>query len=152
MGEVVVLDGGERIWHLKLAGLSFHEISKELDLPTAYCVSKFRDFQKYLAQDISLEKREQMAHLEMARIDAIQYPQYMAALGGDLKAAEFVLKAITLRARLAQLDSINPNAGDNRSQILIAGGTKEDFIAALIQGRAVASATDDDEEDEEDRE
>lgn len=150
MGEVVILDSGERIWHLKLAGMSFYEIANELDIPTAECVAKFRNFQKYLAQDISLEKREQMAHLEMARIDAIQYPQYMAALGGDLKAAEFVLKAVALRARLAQLDSINPNAGENKTQILIAGGTKEDFLAALAQGRTVTGVPDDDVEDEED--
>ena len=150
MGEVIVLHSGERIWHLRCAGMDFAEISKELNLSTAECVSRFREFQTDLIKSVSLDKREQMAHLEIARIDAIQFPQYMAALAGDLKAAEFVLKAIALRARLAQLDAINPNVGENRTQILIAGGTKEEYLAALIEGRTVASATDDDEGDEED--
>ena len=70
MGEVIVLHSGERIWHLRCAGMDFAEISKELNLSTAECVSRFREFQTDLIKTVSLDKREHRAHLAIAPIDA----------------------------------------------------------------------------------
>jgi len=151
--EGTVVDPSERIWYLRCAGLSFVEIAAQLQMDPSAVIRRFREYQLYLAKDVSLEKREQQAHMVMSQLDALQYPFYEQAMTGDVKSAEFVLKVIQTRMKLFNLDAANPNTESGQQQILIVGNSKEEFLSALQHGRnQLASSPSDDEEDEEDEE
>jgi heme oxygenase len=52
---------------------------------------------------LSDERKEEILDLELARLDELQRAYYQSGIDGDLKAAEFVLKVMNHRAKLARL-------------------------------------------------
>ena len=148
--EGTIVDLSARIWYLRCAGLQVPEIAAQLQMNEDDVIRRFREYQLYLAKDVSLEKREQQAHMVLSQLDALQYPYFEAAMTGDVKSAEFVLKVIQTRMKLFNLDAANPSTESGKQQILIVGTSKEEFLEALQNGKnQLTGRTSDDEEDEE---
>lgn len=148
--EGTLVDLSAQVWYLRSGGLSVPEIAQKLQLSREEVIRRFRDYRLDLAKDVSLEEREQIVQLELARLDAMQYPQWDAAMQGDVKAVEAVLKIMQMRMKYLGLDMVNPTTDAGKQQILIVGTSKEEFIEALQNGKnQLTGSHGDDEEDEE---
>lgn len=150
--EIEHYDPVEQIYHLKKAGRSFREIAKEVDLPAAACMKLYSSYMTELAQGISSEQRDIDLQMELERLDALHNAYWDHAISGDLKAAEFVLKVGAQRGKFQKFDALSPTDTQQIANILVVGGTKEDFIKALAEGRGelpVAGPAQDDGKDTE---
>lgn len=150
MSEVQNYDPGERIYHLRKAGISFSQIAKDFEMTTAEAVSYFRKFQTELAASYSLDDRQALVLLELERLDALQNSIWEAAVVGGLPSIDMVLKIMKQRVQLLQLDAVNPTDVAQVANILIVGGSKEEFLQAMREGRnakGLAGARRDDEND-----
>lgn len=139
-GNVVQLhpddDDPRPAYHLRKAGYSFQEISKMVGRSVPACMNDFREYQNELAKELSLNDREAMTLLELGRLDDLQKVFYASASHGDLKALEGVLKIMVHRMKLGGLDQANPVNPQQSANIIMVGGSQEEFIEALRAGRA----------------
>jgi hypothetical protein len=89
---------------MKIAGLDFETIAKRLGYASrgAACT----DIDRALAANIAEQNQQaaELRELEILRLDRLQAAAWTAAVGGDLRAIETVLKVIDRRARLNGLD------------------------------------------------
>ncbi len=114
-----------------LAGLTYQEVADQLGYANRGTVHRIvqQALDRHEAQTL-----KELRELELARLDGLQAAFYASAEGGDLRAGEFVLKVMAHRCRLLRLDREEGSELDD-SRVLIVGGTKEAFIAALQSGR-----------------
>lgn len=124
------------VYHLRKAGYSFQEIARMTDRTVPACMNDYREYQNELAKELSLNEREAMTLLELGRLDDLQKVFYVCALQGDIKALEGVLKIMTHRMKLGGLDQVNPVNPHQAANIIMVGGSQEEFIEALRHGRA----------------
>lgn len=120
---------------LRLAGASLDVIMETLEYSSRAAVSK--DISR--AMDAALKeqhaKAEELRALEIARLDRLQRGLWPAALAGDVKSTEAVLKLIVQRCKLLGLDTPPPRNSDAGRSILgdLAAGLQLAH-AALIGG------------------
>ncbi|GAA4123618.1 hypothetical protein GCM10022415_28950 [Knoellia locipacati] len=114
-----------------LQGKTYQEVADEQGYSSRGAVH--RVVQQTLAQE-QAETIDELRTLELARLDSLQRAFYPAATAGDLKAAEMVLKVMAQRSRLLQLERVGGPEPVTEHPVLV-GGTKEQFLAALHEGR-----------------
>lgn len=152
MSEVAGYDPSERIYFLRKAGFSFTDIVGQMNHEYTYAdvVGRFRNFQVRMAADFSLDERTSLTQLELARLDALQIHPYMRAIEtGDPRDIDAVLKIMNARSKLLGLDLPNPQDQKQVANILVVGGSQQDFIDALNAGRkGLAGPGSDDDGDE----
>lgn len=122
-----------RAWHayqLKLAGLSLYEIADRLNFTSGGAVAKaIKDEMMSAAKDIDQETRETLLELEVERLNYAQSKIWLGVEAGDPKAIDALIKIITLRTRLQQVDQVDASAGVNT--VLVVGGAEADYIERL---------------------
>lgn len=160
---------GERVYHLKVGGLSMMEISVRLKTPIMDCAREFRAFQLNLVKVADLETRPQAVAMEMDRLDRLQSAHWKAAtedhdelvtIGrGDqatsvmvtkppsIDAAKMVLAVMAQRAKLNGWDQLPPDDQAVTQTILVIGQNQAEYIAALQEGRRPALASADPDND-----
>ena len=152
MTELSPWDAAAQAYHLRVAGKDFTEIAADLDISVPQAVKMYRDFQMDLLRDVGLDTREQAQYLELERLDRMMLPFFAAACEGDKEGADVALKIMALRMKLLRLDQPMPTDDGVKVQTIVVTGTREEFVAALSEGRMAGIAQDDggDEEDSED--
>lgn len=149
--QIEIYDLDEQVWHARLAGYTFTEISHRFEISTAEAVARFREFTVELAKDVSLDKRAQMVALDLQRLDMMQREHFKYSVAGDTNHTKAMLGIMSHRAKLLQLDRFDPSTEAGRQAVLIVSGDREAFIEALQAGRRQLSGpSPDDGVDEED--
>lgn len=139
---VPVYDVGAHEHELRQQGKSWPAIAKELGHVSGNSAQRARE--RYLQRaglELSKEKREQALGEEIERLDTLQVGFWEAATLGwplpgpdertlpDVKAAEVILKIITLRSRLLGLEEPDTSGVSVRT-VLVTGDT-EQYVATL---------------------
>lgn len=118
-------------YKLQQAGHDWFTIAETMDYANAktaeVCV---RQFLQKAALEVSADQRREALALELARADALIASYWPTALAGHVKDAEFVLKVMTLRARLQGLEENAEKTNATTKTIVIAGNPQE-YSAAL---------------------
>lgn len=102
----------------------------------ASCVMDVRTYLQRAALEMAAEERAEALAMELQRLDELQTPYYIAAIQGDLKSAEFVLKVISQRSKLMRWEDTNAEAGGSRTLII----TPENYqteLRRLVEGEVV---------------
>jgi hypothetical protein len=73
--------------------------------------------------------RNEALDLELDRLDTLQLVAWDQAMGGDLKAIETVLKIMSHRAKLLQLDMPTDNTAGTKTLIVM--GDSEQYVESL---------------------
>ncbi|MBM0203537.1 hypothetical protein JNW90_10725 [Micromonospora sp. STR1s_5] len=102
---------------LRLSGTHLDVIAEALDYSSPAAVSK--DISRAMTAAIKVQSRnaEELRMVELMRLDRVQRGLWPAAIAGDVKSAETVLKIIDKRCRLLGLDTI-PRTSENARSIL----------------------------------
>lgn len=124
-----------RVFFMKKCGASFEEISQELGVSRDDAMKMYRKLLVEVTTEYSVEEREQIKALELARLDALVQPYYIAGMEGDLDSAKFALAAMQYRAKVLKLDQPTPDELMNRGHVVLVTGSKEDFEEALLNGQ-----------------
>lgn len=114
-----------------LEGKTYQQVADEQGYASRGTVHRI--VHETLAQH-EVEAIEELRSLELARLDAIHSSFFDAALSGDVRAAQVVLKVSAARCRLLQLDRAM-NYQPEESHPVMVGGSKDEFIAALSTGQ-----------------
>ena len=140
-----------QIYHAKLAGFNFDEISERFGVTADEAIALYRKRVVQASKLFHGNDREMVKQIELDRLDELQKPFYLAATSGDLKSAEYVLKVIAMRMKLHQLDQSVVDSASEMSRVLIVGGTQAEFLEALKQGRnqGMAGSSPEDGDDQE---
>jgi len=120
-------------YEMRQDGKSWYSIAKALGLTEGAARTSVHRAMEQAAAYVSEESKRQLLGLEVGRLDRLQESYWGAALGGNIRAAEFVLKVIMDRAKLQQLDAIPETNVTNNT--LVVAGSSEEYVAAL---RAIA--------------
>jgi len=115
-----------------LEGLTFQEVADREGYASRGTVHRI--VQQTLAQH-EVEGIEELRALELARLDGIQAAFYEDAVAGDVRAAEVVLKVVAARTRLLQLHRVVMPEPATSNNVVVVGGTSEEYVAALRAGR-----------------
>ncbi len=125
------IEAERQILELRRAGISFHEISRQLDMPRSTVRSRFKSGLARVVREPAHEVRQ----LEEDRLDRLQAAVWSKALRGDLGAVDRVLRVMSRRAEMLGLDHSHGVA--ERALALEADRVR---LVALAFGRAVDEA------------
>jgi hypothetical protein len=106
--KALVLQKQERAMSLLRSGQSYEEIATALGYASR--ASAWRLVQNALQSLVQRESEGYVA-LELARLDALHAANWEAAISGDYKAANLVLRLMDTRIRLTGLDRPDPSHG-----------------------------------------
>lgn len=124
-----------QVFYMKKCGASFEDISQELGITRDEAMKMYRTLLVEITTEYSVDEREQIKALELARLDSLVQPYYIAGIEGDLDSARFALSAMQYRAKILKLDQPTPDEMMNRGHIVLVTGSKEDFEEALLHGQ-----------------
>jgi hypothetical protein len=132
----VVDDPAWEAYQLRLTGMSNAEIVKKgkLGFSSAPEVARAINQRVQLeARKLNDEERDTILAIMLDQCDALIQAYWELALSGSTKDADFVLKTIAQKARLAQLDL--PDARQIGQTVLVVDGDEGDYIRALRGGQ-----------------
>lgn len=116
---------------LRVAGHSWSVIAKQLGYANAKTVEvTVRTYLQRAAAEMSGERRQEALELAIERTEALVAAYWPTALGGEVKHAELVLKAIASQSRLLGLEEMHSRATQTTKTILITGDSS-DYAGAL---------------------
>lgn len=124
----------ERMYHLRMGGRSLGAISDEMNIPMDRVARMINDYAELLETAAGEDEKKQALYLETSRLDALQEAAWNAAMDGDLKAIETVLKISARRSKIMGLDLVPTQEVQVTSNTLVMG-SKEEFLEALNAGR-----------------
>jgi hypothetical protein len=124
-----VMTRAEIAYEMKVQGKSLSEIGVELGCTASQASRMIVEQIGTEANLLSLEDKTTLLSLDNARIERLIQVNWEAAMYGDLKSGEFVLKAILAHAKLNKLDI--PDAAYNQNTVLVIGGEAADYVARL---------------------
>lgn len=145
------------IWHARKSGQNWDTIQDTVAtdhgvvIPTNDLAVMYRAYMLQLLDTYGADSREQDLAMELERLNDIQAAFWPAALAGDEKAATVVMNIMKIRHRITGMDALDPSDTTIQQRVLIIGDNKDDWIAALAQGKAnrpvLAGPVRDDSED-----
>lgn len=147
----------EKVYHLRVGGLSIPEIASRLDLTKVQCATLYKNYLTELSKLAEIEDTDSALLLEKSRLDALfdtyweraTTPHQAKMLVGkgadayyadvemdpDIDAAKFVLEVSKQRAKLEGFDQLSPVDTATVHQVLVVGNDTASFLAALQEGR-----------------
>jgi hypothetical protein len=128
-------DTDKKIYHFKRAGLSFEEIAERLELTVPDAIRGYRAYMVDMVSEYSLQERDHIIAMELARLDEMMIPFYVQGTEGDKEGAEVTLKIMAQRMKLLRLDQPSPDELAKTTQVIVVTGGKEDYERALRAGR-----------------
>jgi hypothetical protein len=127
-----VQDNAYQAYQQHLAGKDWEEVAKKLGYANGKTAQvEVRQYITRAAVQMDMAKREEVLHLEMARLDALQNALWDDAMEGDTKAVDSVLRVMGHRAKLLGLELVAAGAQDVTSRTVIIQGDSEEFIRSL---------------------
>lgn len=128
-----------RAYELRQQGKSWWAVAEELGVSESLARQRVDDaITAAVAMADDQEKRALLA-MEVGRMDALQEAYWATAVGGDVRAAELVLKISAQRAKLLGLDNIGSAATSTHT--VIVQGTSPQYIEALRRAAAPKEIT-----------
>jgi hypothetical protein len=128
----VIDDSAYEAYQLHIAGKDWETVAKT----TGYANAKTAqvDVRRYIqraAALMDLSKKEEVIGVELSRLDALQDAVWGAAMEGDTKAVDSVLKVMTHRSKLLGLELIAQDSGTVTNNTVVVQGNTQDFIRSL---------------------
>jgi len=145
-------DLNRRIYHLKLGGMPFPDIAATMEMGTDEVIQRYRNYTVWAAKVFGGDEREMVIQTELDRLDMLQQTYWQNALLGERADAEFCLKVMTHRMKLLGLDQMQADTKQQIAQVLVVGGSQQEFIDALNAGRQQGALAGPALEDGDDRE
>lgn len=124
----------QKLYHLKMGGQSYHQISDDVNLPIRTVKILIDNYIEMLETVAGTDEKRQALVMENSRLDGLHAIAWEAAMSGDLKAIDIVLKISARRAKIMGLDLV-PTQEIQVTQNTLVMGSKEEFIDALIAGK-----------------
>lgn len=132
-------------YQFRVQGKSWREVADLTGYATEYSAAiAVRQYLQTAAVKVDQARRDECLHLEIARLDELQNKWWEAAIKGDEKAANVVLKIIQQRSKLLQLEAPSSESSGTQTTILVAGSNK-DYVKKLKE--IVNSKTEPEDED-----
>ncbi len=101
--------------NLRKGGASYDDIARQLGYSDG--ASAYNAVQSALGLAIA-EPAEEVRKLELERLDRLQVAQWRAAMNGDVRAAQTVLKIMERRARLTGIDETHESDGSRLVELV----------------------------------
>lgn len=136
-------------YRLRLRGVPWREVAKRCGYRTESSAAiAVRNYLQSAALMQSKEKKSEALAMEIARLDELQNSWWEAAVRGDDKAAQIVLRVISQRSKMLGIEDPNKvdDGGGNQKTILVMGSNK-DYARQLQEIASTQPAPE--EEDEE---
>lgn len=125
-------DKAYRAYQLHRSGMDWEEVAEKIGYASVMSAQvEVRQYITRAAVQMDNAKKEEVLHLELSRLDALQSAVWDDAMGGDTKAVDSVLKIINTRAKLLGLDMVAQNSGNVTNNTVVVTGNTEDFIQSL---------------------
>lgn len=119
----------EECYRMRVEGYTNRQIAEAMGMSPVQVSNAISSKMSREAMDISREEREGVLQLELDRLDALQKAHWQAAMMGDPKSTELVLKVMAQRAQRLHMDAVEPEEG--RTVLVIGGNDKDSYIGAL---------------------
>lgn len=123
-----------RMYHLRMGGMSYPQISERMGVELRRVRLMISSYTELLEQAAGDDEKRQALYLENSRLDALQNAAWDAAMLGDMKAIDAILKISARRSKIMGMDLV-PTQEIQVTQNTLVMGSKEEFIAALEEGR-----------------
>lgn len=120
----------EEAYKMRLASKTYQQIADELGYASAWDVAHaIQARMKSEATRLTQDDRESILAMELDRMDALRAAHWEAAMLGDLKSGELILKITDRVIKMVGLDSIDTAAQTHA--VLVVGGAEQDYVAKL---------------------
>lgn len=120
-----------RAHKLRLSGKPWAEIAAECGYSNPYnAQNAVRRMLAKTASELDARHRRAQLLLEVQRLDAMQHAYWDEAMGGNVFAAQLVLKCIESRVKYLRLTDEEVTA-DATVAALVIGGTRDQYLAGL---------------------
>jgi hypothetical protein len=127
-----VQDNAYQAYQMHLGGKDWEEVAKVLGYANGKTAQvEVRQYITRAAVQMDMAKREEVLGIEMARLDALQSAVWDAAMDGDTKAVDSVLRVMAHRAKLLGLELIAQGNGTVNHNTVVVQGDTQDFIRSL---------------------
>lgn len=124
-------DKAYQAYRLSLEGQDWDTIAVRLGYKNAQSARvEVRQYITKAATQMDLARKEEVLDIEMRRLDALQAAIWPAAMEGDTKAVDSVLRVMGHRSKLLGLELIAQGGPVTNNTVVVAGNTAE-FINAL---------------------
>jgi hypothetical protein len=117
-------------WQMRLRGTDWQQICKTVGFSSVKVAQV--ELRAYIGEcmvRIDNEHREEVLHTELARLDELMDAVWDAAMMGETKAVDAVLKVINTRMKLLGLDQQQTATVTNNT--VLVSGNSEEFIKRL---------------------
>jgi hypothetical protein len=116
-------------YELRQQGMSWWDIAERLKISERQAMLRVDEAMSVAAAMVDEALKRQLLTMEVSRLDALQSAYWSAAVTGDVRSAELVLKISGQRSKLLGLDNIQVQSGT--SHTVIVAGTSAEYINAL---------------------
>lgn len=121
----------EYVYEKRLSGMTLRRIGEELGGIDAAMVLTFLDEEiGRRAAAIHIREKTGILQQELDRLDALQEAHWTAAMMGDPKSTECILKVMSHRAKILQLGEVTSE--ETKAQVLVIGGNSKQYMDALV--------------------
>lgn len=115
---------------MRLRSKSYAQIADELGWESPHAVAQaIATRMKSDATRLTYEERESILQMEMDRLDELRAAHYEAAMLGDLRSGEMLLKITDRVVKLNQLDRVDTQTQTHA--VLVIGGQEQDYVSKL---------------------
>ena len=120
----------EAAYEMRLAGLSHSNIAEKLGYGSRMEVARaIQERMKSDATRLTIEDRESILTMELDRLDRLRSRHWEAAMMGDLRSGEMLLKISDRVMKLTGIDAID--TATQSKAVLVIGGLEKDYVQAL---------------------
>lgn len=113
-----------KAYTMRKSGKSWYEIGNELGLAHTDAKRLADEVIRAAADLVDVGTKQELLHMEVARLDDLQAAFYRDAMMGDVDAARFVLTVIKERARLQRLD-VDDSALTSVTAVVVPASSEE---------------------------
>jgi len=115
---------------LRLEGQTWWQIAEALKITETAAAGLVSEAIRYAATLVDESAKHQMLTVELNRLDALQRAVWPAAMAGDSRSVESVLKIMTHRSKLLGLEDATTGKQITNNTIVVPGNPAE-YVAAL---------------------
>jgi len=124
-------DKAYQAYQLHLQGSDWEQVATHLGYKNGRVAQvEVRQYITRAATQMDAQRKEEVLGVEMARLDALQSAVWPAAMEGDTKAVDSVLRVMGHRSKLLGLELIAQGGPVTNNTVVVAGNSEE-FIRSL---------------------